>query len=92
MSYNKAARLYKTFTAFEHTRDDEIEIDFDPRDTFVEIGRCQSLVYRSRKWDGIITDYEHSFKKKPRLVTNSAGNILMLVDGSFSITDRGILK
>ena len=88
----QAARLYKKFTQFDPRFVDDIEIEFDPNDTFVELAKCQSIVYRSDKWDGILTDYEHSFKKKPRLITNSGGNILLIADGNFSITSRGILK
>jgi len=88
----EAERLYKKFTSFDPRYVDDIKIDFDEDDTFVQIAKAHSIVYKSDKWDGIMREYEHSFKKKPRLITNSQGNILILADGSFSITPRGILK
>ena len=88
----RGRKLYKTFHKFDAKKVSNIFIDFDPNDYFVQLGTVQEIVYRSDKWDGKKTDYIHSFKKKPKLITNSKGNLLLLVDGSFSITDRGILK
>ena len=84
--------LYRTFHKFDPKFEDEINIDLNSNDTFVQLGTVINLTYRSDKWDGVLTDYIHSFKKKPRLITNSNGNILLLADGNFSITARGILK
>lgn len=55
------------------------------------IGECVGIMYRTRR-DGQVDEYLHRFNRKsrPTLCCSSDGKKLYLLDGAYSVTDRGI--
>lgn len=55
------------------------------------IGECTGIMYRTRR-DGVVDNFLHHFhrKSRPTLCCTPDGKRLYLLDGAYSVTDRGI--
>jgi len=61
------------------------------RDAAAELGQLVAVTYRSDKYTGKTTDYEHEFSKPlPSLVTDPDAKGLHIVGGRYAITRDGI--
>jgi hypothetical protein len=52
-------------------------------------GLVSSIGYRSDKWSGEFEDYEHVFRRRPRLFR--AGDVYRISGGALRVTARGIV-
>lgn len=90
-----AAETFKTWHSFGPLRAVQLEVpgveDFRER-----IGQATSIVYRSHKWSGKRTDYEHHFSRRLPPDVLILGSVetpraVLVRGGEFRVTARGIV-
>ena len=60
--------------------------------TLVKLGTIPKIIYRSNKWDGKATTYEHATSgPQPWLCTGPDGRGLFIVGGNVKVTKRGLV-
>jgi len=52
------------------------------------VGRVKTIGYRSHKWSGKFDDWQHDFRRPPRL--ERAGEVYRISGGALRVTARGI--
>ena len=87
----QGARLYEDFTGHDA---DEIETRERPEfpDMLVVIGEVEGIIYNTVR-DGVHERYIHKFKAKsrPTFCVTPEGRQLVLLDGNYDFTERGIV-
>lgn len=79
------AAVYQLFTEMPSRSVSEVEVKLGRP---VSRGRCVAVGYRSDKWDRKKKDYQHDFRKPPRVVQE--GNLYRLVGPAIRVTPAGI--
>ncbi len=86
---NQAKDLYERFTGHEA---DSCEVIKMPRvDVAMLVGEVEVIAYNTIR-DGKKQRYMHTFDKnaRPRLAASHDGKTLLIIEGNFEFTDRGI--
>jgi len=88
--FERAARRYEDFTG--HVAEPRAVFDFRVPPVAAAIGECDGVLYTTVR-DGQRESYIHKFRKgsKPFLCVSPDGKLLLLVGGSFTFTERGIV-
>ena len=88
---NQAATLYEDFTGHDA---DEAETRDKPEfpDVLVVIGEVEGIIYNTVR-DGVSERYIHRFKSRsrPTFCVTPDGKQLVLLDGDYDFTERGIV-
>lgn len=86
----KAGELYQDFSG--HTPEFLDKVNVRIPDVILGVGDCDGILYTTVR-DGKKEKYVHKFKarSKPMLAASHDGKILLLLDGKFTFTERGIV-
>lgn len=87
----KAADLYERFSGHEATEGARVTVP-PPLKVGVAIGDVDGILYTTVR-DGVTEKYIHKFAKKdrPLFVVSPDGKQLLMVGGSYTFTERGIV-
>lgn len=87
----RAAELYEQFSGHDADEFEQVEIP-DPPAVAAVIGRLEGVIYSTVR-DGEEERYIHRFRAKsqPLLCVSPDGRQLLIVQGSYQFTDRGIV-
>lgn len=90
-SVRKAAALYTDFTGHSDPRLTKLKIPSYPK-VILEVGKVDGILYTTVR-DGVTEKYIHKFKSKarPLLAASPDGKQLLMIGGSFTFTERGIV-
>lgn len=88
---NKARKLYRDFSGHEPESLGNLSIPDLPKVGIV-IGEVEGIIYNTVR-DDVFERYIHKFKKsaRPLFIVSPDGKQLLLLDGDFDFTERGIV-
>lgn len=86
----QAAARFESFRGEPAKYATKVTLPPAPR-VLLTIGECTGIMYRTRR-DGQVDNFLHHFarKSRPTLCCTPDGKRLYLLDGAYSVTDRGI--
>lgn len=87
----RAANLYERFSGHDPEALGRVQVKALPKVAAV-IGTCDGVLYTTVR-DGNVEKYIHKFKPadKPLLCVSPDGTQILLVDGAYDFTERGIV-
>lgn len=87
----EAARLFEDFTGQEVTWGEKHPKPEIP-DVLLHIGKVDGILYSTRR-DGVNEKYIHKFaaKSRPIMAVSHDGKMIVLLGGSYTFTERGIV-
>lgn len=90
LSIYSAMKLFKDFRGEDPKYIDELEIPLNS--VFMLVGECDGILYTTTR-DGKKERYIHEFRSnsKPLLAASSDGKQIILLEGKYKFTERGIV-